>query len=82
MEYEEMVPEQELCYIIQGSNAMEYRLSYGQKGIMSAIWERRKSYIWECPEGGAIVTHVFPESSSQEFKSTRSIRSSVKAHLS
>lgn len=71
----------ELCYIIQGSNAMEYRLSYRPKGTMSAIWERRKRYLWECPEGGAIVTRVFPESSSQEFKSTRSMRSSVKTHL-
>lgn len=76
-----MAPEHELWCIIQGSNAMEYRLSYRQKGLISARWKRRKRHIWECPEGGAIVTHVFPESSSQEFKSTCSIRPGVKAYL-
>lgn len=29
--------------------------------------DKKKRYVWECPEGGAIVTRVFPESSSQDL---------------
>lgn len=41
-----MAPEHELCCIIQGSTAMEYRLCHRQKGIMSVIWERKKKDIF------------------------------------
>lgn len=35
----------------------------------------------KCPEGGAIVTRVLPESASQKFKYSGPNGPSVKAHL-